>query len=114
GDGTFRAGVQFAVGTGPVSLAIGDFDGEGRLDIVTANKGSKDVSILLGNGDGTFRAAGTVPVATASGSGPVAVVVGQFSDDNGDGVVDSRDFLDVAVLGTALDRAGVFAGLVGA
>src|SRR6266404_2030706 len=49
-DGTFQAAQNFATGAGPVSLAVGDFNGDGKLDLVTANAG--DVSMLLGNGNG--------------------------------------------------------------
>ena len=50
----------------PFSVAIGDVNGDGRPDLVTANSGSDDVSVLLGNGDGTFR-----PQARfAAGRGP--------------------------------------------
>ena len=41
----------------PVALATGDFNGDTRADIAVANFASGDVSILLGNGDGTFQAA---------------------------------------------------------
>ena len=41
----------------PLSLAVGDFNGDGKLDLATANQRANDVSVLLGNGDGTFQAA---------------------------------------------------------
>jgi FG-GAP-like repeat len=49
-------------GPQPVSIATGDFNGDGRLDIATGNDGG--VSILLGNGDGTFQAAKNVAAPT--------------------------------------------------
>ena len=39
----------------PSGVAIGDVNGDGRPDLVTANNGSGDVSVLLGAGDGTFQ-----------------------------------------------------------
>jgi hypothetical protein len=57
---------------------VGDFNGDGRLDLAVAND---NVSVLLGNGDGTFQVAQNYPV----GSYPSSVVVG---DVNGDGVPD--------------------------
>ena len=60
-------------------MAIADLDGDGAADLVTANFNSDDVSVLLGNGDGTFQAAKAfaagdganpwrLPISTATGS----------------------------------------------
>ena len=38
-------------------MAVGDFNGDGKADLAVANHGSNNVSVLLGNGDGTFQAA---------------------------------------------------------
>ncbi len=62
GDGTFRPAVEHPVGlnypgeNGPDAIVAGDFTGDGRLDLAIANYNTGTVSILLGNGDGTFRA----------------------------------------------------------
>src|SRR5205807_2107522 len=85
-DGTFRAALTFAAGSGPYSVALGDFNGDGRPDLAVANYGSLQqpgttISVLLGNGDGTFRAATTNTVDR----NPSFVVVGDF---NGDGKPD--------------------------
>jgi hypothetical protein len=60
GDGTnlFAAAVNYGAGTTLRSVATGDFNRDGKLDVAIANFGSNDVSILLGVGDGTFAAAG--------------------------------------------------------
>src|SRR5437867_1595386 len=79
GDGTFQAARVFATGEGSLSVAVGDFNGDGRPDLVAANYYSNDVSVLLGNGDGTFQPAQSFPTA---GMNPVTVAVGDF---NGDG-----------------------------
>src|SRR5207247_5283255 len=76
----------------PKALAVGDFHRDGRPDLVAANDSANTVSVLLGVGDGSFRDATPFAVGLA----PVDVVVGQFNDDNGDGVIDDRDFLDIA------------------
>ncbi len=47
GDGTFADAVHYAAGDVPRSVAIGDLDGDGRCDLVTANQYSGDVSVLL-------------------------------------------------------------------
>ena len=80
GDGTFRA-VNYPAGDGPSSVAIGDLNGDGALDLAVANSGSDNVSVLLGNGDGTFGIAGNYP----AGDGPSSIAIG---DLNGDGALD--------------------------
>ena len=88
GDGTFSPapGSPLAVGVSPLSLAAGDFNGDGKLDLAVANFGDRTVSILLGNGDGTFAAAPGSPITTQSGQGgPGFMASGDF---NGDGKLD--------------------------
>src|SRR2546426_245451 len=78
---SFRAGMAFVVGNDPVSVAVGDFNGDGKPDLAVANYDSTTVQVLLGNGDGTFRTALTF----GAGSSPRSVAVGDF---NGDGEPD--------------------------
>lgn len=47
GDGTFLPAINFTVGAVPLNVAIGDLNGDGKLDLVTANNSSDDVSVLL-------------------------------------------------------------------
>ena len=54
GTGSFGPAASFAVGFDPRSVAIGDFNGDGKQDLVVANSGSSTVSILLGDGAGSF------------------------------------------------------------
>jgi hypothetical protein len=85
GNGTFQTQATFGTGSGsggPQSVALGDVNGDGRLDIITANRISNNVSVLLGNGNGTF---GTTPVTYATGTYPKSVTLG---DVNGDGKLD--------------------------
>ena len=79
----------------PVSVAVGDFNRDGKLDLVVANNYSNNVSVLLGNGDGSFHA------AVNYGGTPNAASLA-IADFNGDGkldlVVTNPPGSDVAVL----------------
>jgi hypothetical protein len=98
GDGTFQAAASSGVGTTPLWVAVGDFNHDGKPDLVTANFGSGNVSVLLGNGDGTFQ---TAVSYGAGGFDPDSVAVGDF---NGDGK------LDLAVANEASNNVGVLLG----
>jgi hypothetical protein len=65
----------------PSALTAADFNNDGRLDLAVANSGANTVSILLGNGNGTFGN----KVDYAAGNVPVAVAAGDF---NHDGILD--------------------------
>ena len=80
-DAGFAAQQTFATGTRPFSVTTGDVNGDGILDLLTANYASNTVSVLLGNGKGTFQS--QPPVAV--GNAPYSVVLG---DVNGDGKPD--------------------------
>jgi hypothetical protein len=75
----------YAVGNTPYSIAVADFNNDGNLDLVTANKTSDSVSVLLGNGDGTFQPAQSFPLI--QGSAPVYVAVGDFNEDGNPDIV---------------------------
>jgi hypothetical protein len=84
GDATFQPAKSYAAGLTPVSVAVGDFDADGHLDLAVANYGDEfsntpgSVSVLLGNGDGTFQTARDFP----AGITPWCVAVADF-DGNG-------------------------------
>ena len=67
-----------ATGTQPQGLVTGDFNGDGKIDLAIANNGSNNVTILLGNGDGTFVTPGTT---VAAGTGANWITVGDFNED---------------------------------
>ena len=52
---TFKGVRAFRTGDGPDSVAVGDFNGDGKADLAVANAASDNVSVLLGKGDGTFQ-----------------------------------------------------------
>jgi type II secretory pathway component GspD/PulD (secretin) len=68
---------DYPVGHTPSSIAVADFNGSGNLDLAVANEGDSTVSLLLGNGDGTFQPQTTV----ATGIGPDAIVTADFNQD---------------------------------
>jgi hypothetical protein len=128
-SGALQNGVQVTVGSNLAlaDLFITDLNADGKLDVVTTNSGTNSVSVLLGNGNGTFQAAKAFTVGLApkglsvtdfngdqkmdivtanSGSGTVSVLLG-----NGDGTFQSAAGYaagnsPVAVLPAALNNAG--------
>ena len=67
GDGSFVSPVNYGVGKTPKSVAAADLNGDGRIDLVTANQDGASVSVLLNLGNGTFAPAVNY-TATASGN----------------------------------------------
>jgi len=85
-DSSFTAKQDFAVGAGPVSVAVADLNGDGKPDIVVANFNSNSVSVLLNKtlpGSATVNFAAKQDVATSEG--PIFVTTG---DLDGDGKTD--------------------------
>ncbi len=102
GNATFNlaTGSPFAVGKLPVAVATGDLNNDSHPDLTVVNQTDNSVSVLLGNGDGTFTAALNSPLGT--GQAPTAVTITDF---NGDGNP------DIAVTDPATDSVSVFLGL---
>ena len=80
GDGTFTVASTPSIGTSgsPVGIAIADFNGDGKADIAVPTQDNQTVSILLGNGDGTFVLSSSAP---AIGKTPFVVVTGDLNND---------------------------------
>src|SRR5262249_54582112 len=91
--------VSLTTGTNPSSVAIGDLNGDGHLDLAVANAGSNTVSVLLYNGIGVSGFAAATPYATGGTPEPVAV-----GDLNGDGRP------DLAVANTDSNTVSVLLG----
>ncbi|MGI4871848.1 MAG: FG-GAP-like repeat-containing protein [Janthinobacterium lividum] len=85
GTGTFAAVTTTSAGTntGPYDIAVADVNADGKLDVLTANYNTSNVSVLLGNGNGGFAAA--VTYSTGAGSQPFGLAV---ADVNADGKPD--------------------------
>jgi hypothetical protein len=87
GDGTFQPAVNYEAAKGPIVVALGDFNHDGALDMAVVNarsngsSGNGSVSILMGNGNGTFQAATNY----TTGMGPQSIAVADF---NGQGNLD--------------------------
>ena len=114
GTGSFTPVASLPVGYSPYAVAVGDFNGDGVLDLAVANWCGNDIncisagteSILLGDGTGSFSAAATSPITV--GDNPSSVAVGDF---NGDGNLDLAvaNFNDNTVTILKGDGAGNFA-----
>jgi len=68
---------NFPTASTPSAIAIGDFNADGKVDLAVVSTTSNNVSIYLGNGNGTF----TLKTQPGVGVGPDAVVVGDFNND---------------------------------
>jgi hypothetical protein len=91
----FGSPMSYLVGDRPQSITTSDLNGDGILDVVTANDYSDDVSVLPGIGDGTFGEAVNYDV----GSGPQDVTIADFDKDGAlDMIVANRDSNDVSIL----------------
>jgi FG-GAP-like repeat len=78
---SFSPAAHYSAGASPRAVAVGDFNGDGRLDLAIANTLSDTASVLPGNANGTFQPA----LTAATGYGPRSIAVGDF---NGDGKLD--------------------------
>jgi hypothetical protein len=90
GLGGFGVALQSVVGTGPpfvASMAVADLNSDGNLDVAVTNQNSAVLSVLLGNGDGTFRP----PVNTATLPVPDAVAAADFNADGHTDLVVTSD-----------------------
>jgi hypothetical protein len=86
GDGTFSIGLVYPSDTNdspyPENVVTGDFNHDGNVDLAIANPGSGTLSVLLGNGDGTFQMPASYAVP---GWAPYFIAT---ADVNGDGYLD--------------------------
>jgi hypothetical protein len=79
GDGTFRTIASPKAGPSPLALAVADLNGDGKVDIAVANQSTTapTVSVLLGNGDGTFQ----LPKSYAVAGTPTSITIDDFNND---------------------------------
>lgn len=97
GNSTFTTQSSFTVGQNPQIIISADFDNDGDLDIATANQGgSERVSVLIGNGAGSFDAVVNYSISEATG-----IVAADFNEDGN---------LDLAVGGGGSGGLSIFLG----
>jgi hypothetical protein len=101
GNGNFAQQTTYSTGYGSetCSIVVGDVNNDKRLDIVVANRGTDNVGVFIGYGNGTFARQATYP--TGYGSKPYSVVVGDFNNDT---------HLDIAVANFGTSNVGVLLG----
>jgi len=95
GDGNFRAPLNFLAGDSPFAVALGDLNGDGKLDLAVANETASTLSVLLGLGAGKFGFWGSF----FTGSLPFSIVLADVdSDGTLDAVTANENGNDVSVL----------------
>jgi hypothetical protein len=83
GDGTFQPAKLISAGKNPNSIAVGDFNSDGKQDLLVANYGDRssggsgNLTVLLGNGDGTFQP----PITLTAGPEPFNLALGDLNKD---------------------------------
>jgi hypothetical protein len=103
GDGTFNLPSTVAVGAGPAFIVTGNFhqtltnDPVTNVDMIVANENANTLSVLLGNGDGTFQ----TPLTVATGTTPVSIAVADFNNDG---------ISDLAVVNKGDNTIGIYFG----
>jgi hypothetical protein len=107
GNGTFGPASTYAVGLGPTDVVLGDVNNDGTKDIIVSHNGTglpsnRGVTVLLGNGDGTYRVGNEVP--SAVGIHATGLATADFNHDGN---------LDIAVLNNQLVGPGQVVQLLG-
>jgi hypothetical protein len=94
GNGTFQPVATYSTGANsvPSSLAVADVNGDGKLDLLTANFNSNTAGVLLGNGNGTFQAVTTF--ATGANSQPNSIAVADVNGDSRPDLVTTHPYND--------------------
>lgn len=92
---SFTSPVSYGVGGNPQSIAAGDFNGDGKLDLAVGNSGSNNVSVLLGIGNGTFQQAINFHAGV---NGVFCIALGDLDRDGRVDLVVGGNSLSIAVL----------------
>ncbi len=80
-DGTFSSPIILTTGydSFPRSIAVGDFNNDGRMDVAVANFGTSNIGLFFGSGDGTFL---NQSIYSTGVFGPIAIAVADLNHDN--------------------------------
>lgn len=121
GDGTLDSGVNYSVGDYPIYINRGDFNEDGKMDLLVTNNGTDgspegNISLLLGNGDGTFGVASSIALGAPGldGDYPYGLVVDDFNgDSNLDFAVSNYEYVDNGLYVFLGNGNGTFASGVG-
>jgi hypothetical protein len=92
GDGAFQAPITRDAGFGLIGLAVGDFDGNGKLDFAAAGPAVSEAVVFAGNGDGSFGILGSFP---SGGANPFGVATGDFNGDGRPDLVVANTFSNI-------------------
>jgi hypothetical protein len=116
GEGGFAAAVQFPVAEGfesPYAVALGDANGDGHPDIATANSNiqNESISVLLGDGTGSFDPAVVYPAGPDPFNSPTGIVMTDVTGDDAADIVTANLGTDSLSLLTG-DGSGGFAAPV--
>jgi hypothetical protein len=108
GDGTFTGTSEVAGGaltSDLISLALGDFNGDGHQDFVTVTSQTSTLNVRLGDGAGNFS--GTTAVSTGANTFPLSVAVADFNNDGKQDLLGATSNVSSAALALG-DGAGNF------
>ncbi|HEY0702606.1 MAG TPA: FG-GAP-like repeat-containing protein [Candidatus Acidoferrales bacterium] len=103
GDGTFNLPTTVTVGAGPSWIVTGNFhqtltsDPATNVDMIVANENANTLTVLLGNGDGTFQP----PLTVTTGTTPTSIAVADFNNDG---------ISDLAVVNKGANTIGIYLG----
>jgi len=104
GDGTFQSAVNYSSGTARAAtwISVSDLNGDGKLDLIVGNVSAafnslNTISVLLGNGDGTFQPA--VSYASGGGQSHISIAVGDLNEDGKPDIIVSEEVPDGGFLG---------------